>query len=132
TVIFQLVKQQNNMQSGQVNEIDQLLSTYLEEMKVENDRLQRQLLRNKPNENINSKEQQNKLKQVANAPNLMTGHEQKTDDFAQVIEKNSITDVFETSIEAQVLQLHTNGLSVTEIAQKLNRGKTEVSLIINL
>ncbi|WP_339178177.1 hypothetical protein [Oceanobacillus sp. FSL W7-1293] len=41
-------------------------------------------------------------------------------------------DEVETSLEAQILQLHTNGETIDDIAKKLNCGKTEAEIIIKM
>lgn len=41
-------------------------------------------------------------------------------------------DMFEQSLTSQVLTLSNQGFSVTEIAQKLNKGKGEVQLLLKL
>ena len=46
--------------------------------------------------------------------------------------EREVKDVIETSIEGRVLQLVQEGKTVDEIAKLLNRGKTEVELLIKL
>jgi len=41
-------------------------------------------------------------------------------------------DEVETSLEAKILQLHTNGETIDDIAKKLNCGKTEAEIIIKM
>jgi DNA-binding NarL/FixJ family response regulator len=48
------------------------------------------------------------------------------------IYENEQKDYVETSLHSSILQLHDKGFSETEIARKLNCGKTEAALIIKL
>lgn len=131
-VLFNVMKQLSQLKNNHTSEIDQLLSTYLKEIKSENDRLQKELLQNNVSGQIvpkmtNVKHEENSVKQQNRVINF-------TDQLPieEIEQHNEDSDMLETSIEAQALQLYNQGHSVTEIAQKLNRGKTEISLIIDI
>ena len=112
--IYQLYKQvQTPNKQGASQETIELLDMYLVEVKEENKRLEKTLLAKEQyqsNENPMEKE-------VANTYTLP-----EVDDDIQ----------FETSQQAEILQMHDQGMSNAEIARKLNCGKTEVELIIKL
>lgn len=101
----------------------ELMETYLQEIKVENDRLHELITKNQFEESRNIKAENEELgkndKVLKNTNNF------------PVLDDN-INDTVEASLEAKVLQLHDQGLSITEIARKLHCGKTETELIINL
>src|SRR5690554_6789434 len=100
----------------------ELMETYLQEIKVENDRLHELITKNQFEESRNIKAENEELgkndKVLKNTNNF------------PVLDDN-INDTVEASLEAKVLQLHDQGLSITEIARKLHCGKTETELIIN-
>src|SRR5699024_2553541 len=110
----------------------ELLSTYLQEIKDENDRLQEELLQKKPiietsimKKDMDMNDHHNHQQQSLNE----SYHKQTTNGVMPTTQK---LDVIETSIEAKALQLHNAGHSVTQIARKLDRGTTEISLIIEM
>lgn len=133
-IIFSLMNQIKVIKDKNTSEIEQLLSTYLEEIKDENARLQRELMRvNNVNREIPSYEPHIKVHDEQDnlrVENIPTPNEYNN--LEHIVNNNDVADVVETSIEARSLQLYNEGYSITEIAQKLNCGKTEVSLIIDL
>ena len=68
----------------------------------------------------------NRIKKLKNRENIY----QTTYSSNSVLELKE--DKLETSLEAQVFQLAKQGISIEEIAKKLNRGKTEIELMIKL
>lgn len=134
---FNLSNQMALLKEENISEIEQLFAKYLDEIKLENDRLQQEILQpnqtnkiasnekqKKPTNNVVSYTRKDLINQVKNEP------VQSTNKLKQEAIKQD--DVVETSIEANALQLYEQGYSATEIAQQLNRGTTEISLIIEL
>lgn len=117
TAVFLLYQQLQSLKSEQEHELKKVIDYVVEEIRAENERLRIELKeRKKLNERIE--------------------HPTKIDSYrsneVQVTPPTPIKDRVETSPEATILQLHEQGLSIAEIAQKLNRGKTEVELIVKL
>jgi hypothetical protein len=118
---IQILKQENT------KEITDLFETYLEEVKMENKRLEDLLSDKEPQSNLeyNNRPSVVNITKPVNKPNLVEHN--KT-----ILQTEAINDQFETSLEAQILQLYNQGIEAEEIAKKLNCGKTEAALVINL
>ncbi|MEF2292971.1 hypothetical protein V2W34_13300 [Virgibacillus dokdonensis] len=113
TVIFQLYKRMNTNQQLETSEIDALLAAYIDEIKQENIRLQQQLITLNKRENVETDQIQLVKKEEKDVPY-----------------NNEQQDEMTTSLQAKILQLHSQGHTASEIAQQLNCGKTEVALTI--
>nr|WP_077704043.1 hypothetical protein [Virgibacillus dokdonensis] len=113
TVIFQLYKRMNTNQQLDTSEIDALLAAYIDEIKQENIRLQQQLITLNKRENVETDQIQLVKKEEKDVPY-----------------NNEQQDEMTTSLQAKILQLHSQGHTASEIAQQLNCGKTEVALTI--
>ncbi len=123
------------------NEMEDLLISYTAEMKEENERLLRQLeLRNrvdKGSERVPSQEQQSmeaearvervKVKQGKQEQAKQERYEEYTPPFIDELKEDIY---YEQSDTAKVLALAEQGLSVEQIAKKLNIGKGEVELLL--
>lgn len=129
--IYYLFNQVIENKENHSQEINKLFEKHINEIKEENVRLEAILRENKE------------------AKSRHMNHDKKTDDHVRKneetqenlqgyslnypdIEAESKDDTIETSLQAKILQLHNQGLSVDYIAKKLNCGKTEAELIINL
>lgn len=107
--IFQLYKQaQIPKKESASQDMIELFDMYLAEVKEENNRLEKTL--QDKDEKVMEKEAQ---------------HSYTLPEVDDNVE-------FETSLQAKILQMHTQGMSNEEIARKLNSGKTEVDLIVKL
>src|SRR5699024_7786901 len=131
--IWKLMNQVKTMKDNQPEAILDIFETYLEEVKEEN----RQLLNRTTTHNRYPDDAEDQSSSAApneksdndtaphtNTAHVPTSHPPKTND-----EQSRAGDVT-LSFEANVLHLHSQGLSVEEIAKKLNSGKTEVMLIV--
>jgi|SRR5690625_3179171 len=116
--IYQLLKQIQMKKETNTSEFQAILDTYLQEIKEENDRLQKAVSEGWPNE-----QQQPALKMDNIDPAL---------EATNLNEKNESKDYMEASLYSRILQLYDQGLTESEIARKLNCGKTEAALIIKL
>jgi len=123
--IYQLFQQKQALNRNDADELAELFESYLQEIKVENEQLQKNLERNNSAESAVQPEQPKKP-----GPNHVSLNNQLSDEF-QLPEFDS-QDHVEASMESKVLQLYSKGLSTSDIAQKLNCGNTEVELIIKL
>ncbi|WP_200416353.1 DUF6115 domain-containing protein [Virgibacillus salexigens] len=117
--IYYLLKLSRSQQVN-ANELQTLLASYLDEIKTENQHLERQLSQGVTNEANYSKEQ------IAANPDA-AGEQSNEENIDLPI---SEMDQVEASLQARVLQMYSNGKSITEIARELNCGKTEAELII--
>lgn len=114
-------------ENADANDIAELFESYLLEIKVENERLE--------NESFS---QPTKIKKdtISNSPKneeLLKENESimvDTDlnDYAPV--SPVARDELETTLQAKILQLSSQGYSSDNIAEKLDCGKTEVALIL--
>ncbi|APC48606.1 DUF6115 domain-containing protein [Virgibacillus halodenitrificans] len=122
-IIFQLIKKINTLQQVQSpSEIMDLFDTYLEEIKAENEYLQK-TLNNNPEDN----KQNNSAEKVINPP-----HSVETEQPFNVSDQEIPKDEMEASLQARILHLYQNGYAAEEIAKQLDCGKTEAALVIKL
>lgn len=123
-VIWKLMNQLNTLKNHQPEGIIDIFETYLDEIKEENRQLQSQFVANKQSKY--TEESENKTP-TEKSPSYMDFNHDST---AQLNEKEDEQEDVSLSFEANVLHLRSQGLTVEEIAKKLNRGKTEVMLIV--
>ncbi|HLR14559.1 MAG TPA: hypothetical protein VK144_01955 [Bacillota bacterium] len=129
--IYVLYKQGQQPNNKEINEIDQLMHSYVTKIQQENNDLQK-ALQEKSNLTL---EKQDMNEYISSDKNGTTERKEETKEEAEkqwdpatIIEPTE--DTIETSLESRVLQLHRGGMSVNDIAKKLHCGKTEASLII--
>jgi len=118
-MLFQQYKKGNALES---KEIIELMETYLEEIKEENNRLQNYI-------HSLEREKDNAPAKTAAKSELPAEGNKEEESFALSLAEK-MNDHIEASLEAKVLQLHQQGKSLEEIAKTLNCGKTEAELII--
>lgn len=116
--IYQLFKQIQEVKQANSSEIIELFEMYLQEIKDENKRLEEEL--SPKAKAVNPEVTQTAMRMEHEPPDEYLPPEIQADDRV------------ETSLQARILKLHKEGFSETEIAQKLNCGKTEAALIIKL
>lgn len=110
----------------QKKEIEDLLAVYLLEIREENDKMI---------DYIKSNQGQIKQKQIdignkGKKSNRQTVESnQKTEDYHPPYVNNK-EDILEQSFAAQVLSLYNQGQSIESIARQLDRGKTEIELVV--
>lgn len=121
-IIYSMFQQIQQLKNNQTTELTDVLESYLQDIKSENDRLQKEInaRKNKTGKKSLLPKQNERNKKVeSNYSNL---------DPTDLVD--TINDSVETSLEARVIQLHNKGLSNTDIAKQLDCGKTEAELII--
>ncbi|MEC5422666.1 hypothetical protein QGM71_04050 [Virgibacillus sp. C22-A2] len=131
TAIFQLKKQVEQFQKPEdTNDILEVFETYLQEIKEENKRLQEDLLKKTPKEYSDM----NDVSHLSVANDTTTAnHPSSTEKpYETILPEDDKDDTVESSLQAHILQLHNKGLPTSEIAQRLNCGKTEAELTIKL
>ncbi len=123
-----------------VREVEDVFASYLLELKNENERLMNILKENGKNVKVETSEppplnkfaeptktkekRENENKQIENSP-VETG----LGDSYQP-ENIPVDETVELTLESRVLHLYKNGKTIEEIAKQLNKGKTEIELII--
>lgn len=114
----------------QFKELEEVLAEFMKNIRLENERLERKLFEGeiKGQALYENKRPQSEDEQKQNQVNE-AAYEQENYTLQQ---HKMAKDIVETSIESQILQLAKEGKSVTEIAKQLNRGKTEVELLLKL
>ncbi|SDB88936.1 hypothetical protein SAMN05421734_102195 [Pelagirhabdus alkalitolerans] len=130
--------------SEQKKEIEELLAVYLVEMREENDRFielvndkvpDQQTYENdtvrqtkhESNENKTAETKINPAPYVDNNKQKASDENLKNDYKPPEINEQ---DTYEQSFAGEVLSLYSQGYTTDEIAQQLNRGKTEVELLV--
>lgn len=127
--IFQLAKQQQtNQKDSSSQDVMEVFEVYLEEIREENNRLEK-LLEKQNSPSTNTKAFTNEGTELKKEMDPVPDDENEEFD---ILLKHSPQDEVNASLESRVLQLHTQGKGIEEIAKTLNCGKTEAELIIKL
>ena len=140
--VYQLFKQLQEIKQNQQTDIDDLLEHYVSEIKHENLKLQ-QLLEKNNEPTVNFKEQldqeQERYLNEEDVSNHSTNHnevlkettlEENISDQPMIDLLGKHEDSFEQSLESKVITLKEQGLTTNAIAQNLNRGNTEIELVL--
>lgn len=114
--IFQLFKQVQFLKKDSSQDVMELLETYLEEIKEENRFLEKEI--GKP------------INKTASPVNAEAEQKEAVSEY--IPEDAEVEDDSETSLQAKILQLYDQGITVEDIARQLNCGKTEAELVIKL
>lgn len=125
--VYYLFQQIQSLKQDNAKELTELFETYLREIRSENRRLESEI-GSEPLQTTQIKVHKKNVPEITKEVDITNSAEIED----PVLKTDTIDDTFETSLEAQILQLHHQGIEVTKIAQMLNCGKTEAALIINL
>ena len=118
--LYEKIKRDKNEQAEQFKS---MLMTFTNEIRQENIKLEQKLV----------KKNLKQLSKKSNSTNILPHDEPEyLMDEKKYKEEFEINDQVETTFVGQVLQLLQDGKTVDEIAKQLNRGKTEVELLIKL
>ncbi|MGJ9458884.1 DUF6115 domain-containing protein [Oceanobacillus sp. CF4.6] len=123
--IYKLFQQIQTLKSQDTKEIEGLFEAYLQEIKEENSRLQAQLKANQKNKSSITAKKQQGPEQESQPAHWLEG------DMEQLLSPVE-ADTLEASLESKVLQMHSEGLAIGDIARNLDCGKTEVEIILKL
>lgn len=132
TAIFQLNQQLQKTKKQTNDEIEEVLSLFLKEIKVENEQLKKML------SSSTEQDKQQAAKEMKRKSSVATKQVDKMSDNVEhsilPIETliNKQEDVIEQTAESKIVSMHEQGLSIEEIAKQLHRGKTEVALIVKM
>lgn len=130
--VYQLFQQLEKTKQDKNDELETMLLDFMQEIKAENEQLieiSKQKMTSATTTNasfINEK----KVNQPTSEPFQQTEQENDAFDISSLVEQYD--EVTELSEEGKVLQLQEKGFSTEDIARKLNRGKTEIELILKL
>lgn len=143
---YATMKELSDTQKKMVEETEQAMTSFLIEMKDENDRLLKQLnTSSKHPQQLNEsmmpetkKHQQNEASPKENKRNdlIEKGQEDLPDYLAaanvveDVIEITNVPQEKKLSFEIEAINLFENGYTVEQIAKRLNKGKTEIELLL--
>lgn len=125
--IYQLFQQIQTYKQAKTTdnseEVAALFEAYLEDIKAENNRLQKEIIEKQI---LSTAETSNMI-----AP-IMEDKHTATDSISEETPYFDINDSIETSLQAKILQLSHQGYNAEAIAKRLNCGKTEAALMIKL
>lgn len=124
-------------------EVEDLLVAYTEEMKENNEKLLNELLKQRNNDLMTDSSEQRLEKNndhievvevveegIENQPEKQLNRSERFADYEPPVSDDEQAVFFEQSDTLKVLTLAKQGLTVTEIAKKLNIGKGEVELLL--
>ncbi len=122
-----LVTVEDNVRQ-QVKNIEDTLAVYLVELKEENKNFVNQVekFNNVKPENNRNKQEHQQIRQ----PITDFDTPKNTTEYQPISPVEEVEDVVESSTTASVLHLHEKGFTVDEIAKKMDKGKTEVELLL--
>lgn len=137
--VFNLYQQLQQSKSKQNEEITDVLDKFLQQIKSENERLERRLTTNrtpieKPLYDPAEKIHVTRNLEQSIYDDKQINNKQRNQYNPYKIQEERLTqhDQIETSLESQVMSLHEQGYSYDKIAKQLNRGKTEIELMIKM
>ncbi|SHN16506.1 DUF6115 domain-containing protein [Gracilibacillus kekensis] len=135
-IIKQLKMKQDNLEtiednvSQQVKNMEDTLAIYLVELKEENEHFMKQIERvDLSAQATESKKQMNEDTPIE-SKTFDKESTQQTKEYQPISPVENVEDVVENSTTASILHLNAEGFTVEEIAKKLNKGKTEVELLL--
>lgn len=148
-VIIRLFQHVQQLKHNQSEQLESLIAEFTEEIRVQNEKLERHLSSDTPNSRfqdsfnhalaqINEKQVEptmNRIEeemQAEQAPSVQRDNESPQLDAILNNNNNDYDDQIEMSLESKVMKLSSEGKSIAEIAKLLNRGKTEIELILKL
>ncbi|WP_163579897.1 DUF6115 domain-containing protein [Gracilibacillus saliphilus] len=111
----------------QVKNIEDTLAVYLVELKEENEKFVQQVEKFNSNNSDNNNQKQHEVRKSVKEVNTP---KQSTKEYQPISHVEQVEDVVERSTTASVLHLHEKGYTVDEIAKELDKGKTEVELLL--
>ncbi len=133
------LKEVEEKQQRMKDDMDDAIGAYLAEMKDENNRLIQEMKTIKKQSTNNSSSFINKQDS-----SMYTKNTADRDDEIETIQNNfkvpkayvkkayqtKQSDENKLTVEEQVIQMYKKGLSISDIAKRVNRGKTEIELLL--
>ncbi|WP_208592541.1 DUF6115 domain-containing protein [Gracilibacillus suaedae] len=113
----------------QVKNIEDTLAVYLIELKEENEKFVQQV--GQFNSDTSDQHSHNQMQnEVRKSVEEVNTPKQTTKEYQAISHVEQVEDVVERSTTASVLHLNEKGYTVDEIAKELDKGKTEVELLL--
>ncbi|MFC2950086.1 DUF6115 domain-containing protein [Virgibacillus sediminis] len=114
--IYQLFKRLKEAEAVNTEDISNLLDSYLQQIREENQRLEMELDK----------------RELYQGTHSGTNHEEEVQEDTNGVTDRVMEEKTETSLQSRILLLHKQGYNAEEIAQQLDCGKTEAELVIKL
>ncbi|MGN7939855.1 hypothetical protein [Virgibacillus sp. 6R] len=142
---YATIKKLADSQSSLLEEAENSMTSFLIEMKDENERLINELTKatrdNVPDTEKNDSQLENHLKLDSGlkmqlekndgaSNDELPDYMNEIDEIEDVIEINHPKQKEDLPFEVEAINLYKNGYTVEQIAKKLNKGKTEIELLV--
>ncbi|MDX8046965.1 hypothetical protein SH601_13305 [Gracilibacillus sp. S3-1-1] len=117
----------------QIKNMEDTLAVYLVELKEENANFVKQIeqLQQRKNEaNSTNNEQKQSFVEKTSPQPISETPDKSTNNFQPITDVENVEDVVEKSTTATALHLQEQGYTLEEIAKKLDKGKTEIALLL--
>jgi|SRR5699024_4977775 len=151
-MIYHLYEKSKRNKDEQAEQLQKMLTDFMHDIRVENNKLEQKIYENELRQQISYDHNPSSQSTISKTLDQSNAYLSKYDDgevesleindtkpinkFASHLAKASQIhekeDSIETSIESQIMRLAQEGKSIDEIAKQLNRGKTEVELMLKL
>lgn len=131
TAVYQLLQKVRSFpKQDDSDHVLQVMEVYLEEIRMENRRLEKLMMQEQNKTITNNHIEQ---KNVQNQKSVLSENNPKdeTPELDKILNESPGYDIA-TSLESKILQLYNSGMSIDDIAKKLDCGKTEAELIVKL
>ncbi|HLS23322.1 MAG TPA: hypothetical protein VK037_05340 [Pseudogracilibacillus sp.] len=127
--IYHLHEKLKKSKLEQLEQFEEVLASFMDEIREENTKLEQKLREEKVRRNVTYHRPI-----TSSTPNFESNvaYQKNEDALSLRHSPSQEEDKVETSLESKVLQLQGEGKTVEEIAKQLNRGKTEVDLLLKL
>lgn len=138
-ILIRLVQHMQQLKQNQTEQLETLIAEFTEELRMQNERLERSLSNPPQAAKPFQSSFQHALEQLNDEASVVQRDDHET--VKTVTSSTATTNVLSTadkedkiemSLESKVMQLAAEGKSVSEIAKQLNRGKTEIELLLKL
>jgi len=128
-IIYHLHEKIKKSKLEQSEQLEEMLASFMDEIREENMKLEQKLREEKVRRNVTY--HRPTTSSTTNIESNVAFQKNK-DALSLRHSPSQEEDKVETSLESKVLQLQGEGKTVEEIAKQLNRGKTEVDLLLKL
>jgi|GEM_PF-1726976 len=135
--IYQLFKETQNLKKTHIEDLDELMTAYLDELRVENERLESRLsnktqLLKSSISSLRSEEPSEDNEIIGEGINEKQLESERRLEFSASEIPMKQEDQFTTSLQSRILLLAQQGKKPAEIAKELDCGETEAALVMKL
>ncbi|KHE67503.1 hypothetical protein [Halobacillus sp. BBL2006] len=115
------------------NEIEDLFTSYLMELKEENNRMSELVQASQRQSRSNDHDLNREAHSTLYSPEVKQAFELPTDSYTPPkVKVEEDEEVYEPSQHSRIIEMGRKGHSIEDIAKKLDKGKTEVELLLKL